>query len=160
MTGPPSFLRIPWAGGTHTRHQIHRRASVNQMKSKSQQSQLANLGGIPVLPHRLRNSFSSPLAPSPTASPRIKPDLYLSLASSKYPAASLVSAATIRLAGTNVNLSRLALPSPEQEYTDPMKGVSVVVPGVHPDDSPNELVMTPVGQGKSCSRFLEGRQCC
>ncbi|PBL03757.1 hypothetical protein ARMGADRAFT_1049541 [Armillaria gallica] len=98
--------------------------------------------------HRLRNSFSSPSAPSPTASPRIKPDLYLSLASSKYPAASLVSAATIRLAGTNVNLSPLALPSPEQEYTDPMKGVSVVVPGVHPDDSPNELVMTPGGTRK------------
>ncbi|KAG7451064.1 uncharacterized protein BT62DRAFT_960666 [Guyanagaster necrorhizus] len=98
--------------------------------------------------YRLRNSFSSSSVPSPTASPKAKPDLYLSLASSKYPASSVVSAATLRLAGTNVNLSPLALPSPEQEFTDPMKGVSVVVPGVHPDDSPNELVMTPGGTRK------------
>ncbi len=99
--------------------------------------------------HRMRNSFSSSSVPPPASSQRIKPNLYLPIASPKPSTpASVVSAATLRLAGTHVNLSPLALPSPEHELTDPMRGVSLVVPGVHPDESPNEVVMTPGGTRK------------
>ncbi|KAK7454471.1 hypothetical protein VKT23_011227 [Stygiomarasmius scandens] len=49
------------------------------------------------------------------------------------PHAPSINAAALRLAGSNVNISPLALPSPEHELTDPMRAVCVTVPGSVPD---------------------------
>ncbi|KIY71679.1 hypothetical protein CYLTODRAFT_368778 [Cylindrobasidium torrendii FP15055 ss-10] len=95
--------------------------------------------------HRMRNSFSTPSGPPIPSSSRDKPNLYLPIQRPTSTPASVVSAATLRLAGTHVNLAPLALPSPEHEFTDPLRGVSVVVPGVHPDETLQEIVMTPGG---------------
>ncbi|KAJ3990147.1 atypical/HisK protein kinase [Lentinula detonsa] len=72
-----------------------------------------------------------------------------------FPNAPALNAATLRLAGTHVNISPLALPSPEHELTDPMrtvgvlgKNVMVTVPGgrlLESSDSTNSLVTTPGG---------------
>ncbi|KIK62531.1 hypothetical protein GYMLUDRAFT_41990 [Collybiopsis luxurians FD-317 M1] len=57
-----------------------------------------------------------------------------------FPNAPTLNAATLRLAGTHVNISPLALPSPEHELTDPMRAagasgriVTVTVPGTVPE---------------------------
>ncbi|KAI5998742.1 Fph type histidine kinase [Pisolithus albus] len=42
------------------------------------------------------------------------------------------AAATMRVAAARVNISPLALPSPEHELTDPMRGVHAAIPGSHP----------------------------
>ena len=44
----------------------------------------------------------------------------------------VASAATIRWAGAGISVAPLALPSPEHELTDPMRGVNAAIPGVHP----------------------------
>ncbi|KAF9648803.1 hypothetical protein BDM02DRAFT_3095826, partial [Thelephora ganbajun] len=44
----------------------------------------------------------------------------------------LATAATIRWAGARISVAPLALPSPEHELTDPMRGVNAAIPGVHP----------------------------
>lgn len=43
--------------------------------------------------------------------------------------------ATMRWAAARVDISPLALPSPEHELTDPMRGVTATVPGSHSRDS-------------------------
>ncbi|KAL4252318.1 hypothetical protein ABKN59_002599 [Abortiporus biennis] len=45
------------------------------------------------------------------------------------------SAAAIRWAAAHVSVAPLALPSPEHELTDPMRGVTAAIPGSHPPDS-------------------------
>lgn len=57
-----------------------------------------------------------------------------------FPNAPYMNAATVRLAGTHVNIAPLALPSPEHELTDPMRAagalgrhVMVTVPGTLPE---------------------------
>ena len=67
------------------------------------------------------------------------------------------AAATMRVAAARVNISPLALPSPEHELTDPMRGVHATIPGSHPS--------TPVSQGTPGSgrktrlgSFWEGTQ--
>lgn len=42
------------------------------------------------------------------------------------------TAAAIRLAAARVSVAPLALPSPEHELTDPMRGVTATIPGSHP----------------------------
>ncbi|KAF8623646.1 hypothetical protein AX17_007345 [Amanita inopinata Kibby_2008] len=42
--------------------------------------------------------------------------------------------ATMRWAAARVNISPLALPSPEHELTDPMRGITAAIPGSHPED--------------------------
>lgn len=52
------------------------------------------------------------------------------------------SAATLRLAGTNINIAPLALPSPEHELTDPMRGMNTTIPGHDDfqfDDNPDPV---------------------
>ena len=44
----------------------------------------------------------------------------------------LATAAAIRWAGARISVAPLALPSPEHELTDPMRGVNAAIPGVHP----------------------------
>ncbi|KAJ4480084.1 atypical/HisK protein kinase [Lentinula aciculospora] len=72
-----------------------------------------------------------------------------------FPNAPTLNAATLRLAGTHVNIAPLALPSPEHELTDPMRTAGalgrnfmVTVPGgrwLENSDSTNSLVTTPGG---------------
>ncbi|KAI9057213.1 hypothetical protein FKP32DRAFT_1689249 [Trametes sanguinea] len=51
------------------------------------------------------------------------------------PADATATAAAIRLAAARVSVAPLALPSPEHELTDPMRGMTTTIPGSHPPDS-------------------------
>lgn len=80
---------------------------------------------------------------------------YLHSSSSRthiFPNASTLNAATLRLAGTHVNISPLALPSPEHELTDPMRAagapgrnILVTVPGTVPEDTDSALASSEDG---------------
>ncbi|KAK7032859.1 histidine kinase [Favolaschia claudopus] len=63
------------------------------------------------------------------------------------------TAATLRWAGARVRVAPLALPSPEHELTDPMRGASAVpIPGSHPDFSslpPTAASAPPIHTGAS-----------
>ncbi|KAL4074816.1 hypothetical protein V8B97DRAFT_2089162 [Scleroderma yunnanense] len=70
------------------------------------------------------------------------------------------AAATMRVAAARVNISPLALPSPEHELTDPMRGVHTAIPGSHPPNcSPPASQGTP-GSGRKTrlGSFWEGTQ--
>jgi hypothetical protein len=87
--------------------------------------------------HRQRNSFSS-------SSSTGGETLHFSSSNADHQ----TTAATLRWAAARVNLSPLALPSPEHELTDPMRGVNTAIPGSHPHSyvsrHGNEL-LTPGG---------------
>jgi hypothetical protein len=70
------------------------------------------------------------------------------------------AAATMRWAAARVNISPLALPSPEHELTDPMRGVHAAIPGVHaPECSPPLNPATPGNNRKTrLGSFWEGTQ--
>ncbi|KAJ6468450.1 hypothetical protein C8R45DRAFT_837983 [Mycena sanguinolenta] len=81
-------------------------------------------------------------------------------------ASGVLDAATLRWAGARVRVAPLALPSPEHELTDPMRGAgAVAIPGSHPDfpahtsavQTPGWDVMTPGGTRRSrLSGFWSG----
>ncbi|CAK5269202.1 unnamed protein product [Mycena citricolor] len=100
--------------------------------------------------HRLRASFSavSSSAPSPPSFSSTYPSFTLpatlpfttittSAGSVSSPISTVdaqTTAATLRWAGSRVNVAPLALPSPEHELMDPMRGAAAVpVPGSHPE---------------------------
>ncbi|KAG6373418.1 Fph type histidine kinase [Boletus reticuloceps] len=70
------------------------------------------------------------------------------------------AAATMRWAAARVNISPLALPSPEHELTDPMRGVHAAIPGVHASEcSPPLNPCTPGSNRKTrLGSFWEGTQ--
>lgn len=70
------------------------------------------------------------------------------------------AAATMRWAAARVNISPLALPSPEHELTDPMRGVHAAIPGAHaPEYSPPLNPGTPGNNRKTrLGSFWEGTQ--
>ena len=70
------------------------------------------------------------------------------------------TAATMRWAAARVNISPLALPSPEHELTDPMRGVHAAIPGAHaPEYSPPLNPGTPGNNRKTrLGSFWEGTQ--
>lgn len=70
------------------------------------------------------------------------------------------AAATMRVAAARVNISPLALPSPEHELTDPMRGVHAAIPGSHPPAcSPQMSQATPNSARKTrLGSFWEGTQ--
>ncbi|KAI6133531.1 Fph type histidine kinase [Pisolithus croceorrhizus] len=70
------------------------------------------------------------------------------------------AAATMRVAAARVNISPLALPSPEHELTDPMRGVHAAIPGSHPSAcSPQMSQATPSsGRKTRLGSFWEGTQ--
>lgn len=69
------------------------------------------------------------------------------------------AAATMRWAAARVNLSPLALPSPEHELTDPMRGVHAAIPGSHPTvSSPPAHPTTPGMSRIRAGSFWEGTQ--
>ncbi|THV02842.1 hypothetical protein K435DRAFT_836182 [Dendrothele bispora CBS 962.96] len=78
------------------------------------------------------NSFAPHASAQTSQAPRLQ-DL---------PHATSINAAALRLAGSNVNISPLALPSPEHELTDPMRAVCVPVPGtVRPEETDSERLL-------------------
>ncbi|KAJ3853960.1 atypical/HisK protein kinase [Lentinula lateritia] len=117
--------------------------------------------------HRSPSSFPSPSGASRASSQLHSNSSHLHTSSRMhiFPNAPTLNAATLRLAGTHVNISPLALPSPEHELTDPMRAagapgrnILVTVPGTVPEDtaltlaasedgSPSDrsLVITPGG---------------
>jgi hypothetical protein len=79
--------------------------------------------------YRMRNSYSTSAAPSP-GSNTVGPT---PPAHSNQELQTVV--ATMRWAAARVDISPLALPSPEHELTDPMRGVTATVPGSYPQEN-------------------------
>ncbi|TFK72969.1 hypothetical protein BDN72DRAFT_876194 [Pluteus cervinus] len=109
---------------------------------------------INIHPHRLRSSFSSRYS---TGFISNDPDSG-SLASSELQ----TTVATMRWAAARVDISPLALPSPEHELTDPMRGVTATIPGSRPEDAYelyHDTVTTPGGTRRPrLASFWEGTQ--
>ncbi|THH19816.1 hypothetical protein EW146_g1411, partial [Bondarzewia mesenterica] len=69
------------------------------------------------------------------------------------------TAATMRWAAARVNISPLALPSPEHELTDPMRGAIAVIPGSYAAEAPAALGPQSPGVRKPrLGSFWEGTQ--
>ena len=75
----------------------------------------------------------------------------------------LATAAAIRWAGARISVAPLALPSPEHELTDPMRGVTAAIPGVHPAHGftgpltpEREAGLTSPGRRPRLASFWEG----
>ena len=68
------------------------------------------------------------------------------------------TAAAMRWAAARIDISPLALPSPEHELTDPMRGVTASIPGCHPPPYyVPDYAFTPGGTRRSrLSGFWEG----
>lgn len=66
------------------------------------------------------------------------------------------TAATMRWAAARVNIAPLALPSPEHELTDPMRGVTAVIPGSRKDGT--EPILSGGSRKTRLSSFWEGTQ--
>ncbi|KIK10098.1 hypothetical protein K443DRAFT_670728 [Laccaria amethystina LaAM-08-1] len=83
--------------------------------------------------HRLRNSFSASASTSNNGAPTSEPGPSSSATDVQ------ATAATMRWAAARVDISPLALPSPEHELTDPMRGVTASIPGSHSQDASHDL---------------------
>jgi hypothetical protein len=77
---------------------------------------------IPLPTYRIRNSFSTSSAPCPGTDPSPSSSTTHSNVELQ------TTVATMRWAAARVDISPLALPSPEHELTDPMRGVTATVP--------------------------------
>jgi len=65
--------------------------------------------------------------------------------------------ATMRWAAAKVDISPLALPSPEHELADPMRGITATIPGAHPVDSYSDpSLMSGVSRRSRLTEFWEG----
>jgi hypothetical protein len=140
-------------------------ASRNQMASKKSQTtaagdRLTKRPGMPLkLPattiQSLRNSFSDLRVPSPNTSSTANPDVIVTPSNPEL----TTTAATMRWAAARVNLAPLALPSPEHELTDPMRGVTASIPGSRNDAYLSTDAITPGGTRKTrLASFWEGTQ--
>lgn len=106
--------------------------------------------------HRLRSSFSD-LRQSASSSSSGESSRHSSIPI----ADAATSAAAIRWAGARVSVAPLALPSPEHELTDPMRGVTATIPGSRPSDfsAPESPLMSPNTIRKTrLSSFWQGTQ--
>ncbi|KAK7690600.1 hypothetical protein QCA50_005699 [Cerrena zonata] len=119
---------------------------ISKLSDRRMHNSSMNLGPFV---HRMRNSWadirsSSSVFPEGIRSPPVNN------------ADITASAAAIRWAGARVSVAPLALPSPEHELTDPMRGVTAAIPGAHPDPLP---VQSPTGIRKTrLSSFWQGTQ--
>ncbi|KAG6854400.1 hypothetical protein C0991_007391 [Blastosporella zonata] len=98
---------------------------------------------LPLPTHRMRSSISTCSAPSPSPGDPAPNMAHLN-------SEAQTTAATLRWAAARVDISPLALPSPEHELTDPMRGFTASLPGSHPgpDYDPPEYPVTPGGTRK------------
>ncbi|KAG6868316.1 hypothetical protein C0993_005041 [Termitomyces sp. T159_Od127] len=85
---------------------------------------------LPMPAHRMRNSFSTSSAPLPSPGEGVNQTPNSAHINSE----AQTTAATLRWAAARVDISPLALPSPEHELTDPMRGFTATLPGSHPSD--------------------------
>ena len=108
--------------------------------------------------HRLRNSF----ADMRTSSAQYTQSLFEQSRHPITPADATATAAAIRLAAARVSVAPLALPSPEHELTDPMRGVTATIPGSHPDVfanvEPLPLLSPNTSRKSRLSSFWQGTQ--
>lgn len=95
---------------------------------------------LPIPNHRARNLLSTSLPNHPVAD-------QLPPSSSALNTDVHATVATMRWAAARVDISPLALPSPEHELTDPMRGVTAAIPGAHSRDSSSgsDYLVTPGG---------------
>ncbi|KAG6898190.1 hypothetical protein C0992_003302 [Termitomyces sp. T32_za158] len=85
---------------------------------------------LPMPAHRMRSSFSTSSAPLPSPYEGVHSTPNSALLNSE----AQTTAATLRWAAARVDISPLALPSPEHELTDPMRGFTATLPGSHSSD--------------------------
>ena len=98
--------------------------------------------------YRLRNSFSSSTSTSSDNPPSTTTATNTELQT---------TVATMRWAAAKVDISPLALPSPEHELADPMRGITTTIPGAHPVDNYSHPSLTPGGSRRSrLTEFWEG----
>ncbi|KAH8100919.1 Fph type histidine kinase [Cristinia sonorae] len=113
--------------------------------------------------HRLRNSVADLRASSTSSASSTVPGSE-SMRPLNQSTEMTTSAAAIRWAAAHVSVAPLALPSPEHELTDPMRGVTATIPGSHPQDmflaaGPEGIPLSPNGNRKSrLSSFWQGTQ--
>lgn len=95
---------------------------------------------LPISNHRARNLLSASLPNHPVADQPLP-------SSSALNTDVHATVATMRWAAARVDISPLALPSPEHELTDPMRGVTAALPGAHSRDSSSgsDYLVTPGG---------------
>ncbi|KAI0077875.1 hypothetical protein K474DRAFT_1706914 [Panus rudis PR-1116 ss-1] len=108
--------------------------------------------------HRLRNSFAD-LRSSSSGTGSIPESRPANLSNADI----TTSAAAIRWAAAGVSVAPLALPSPEHELTDPMRGITATIPGSHPPDvfvRPEPLPLQSPGtlRKSRLSSFWQGTQ--
>lgn len=148
--------------------------SVSQTESKSVPEKAVILPDFP--PHVFPNTLSSKILPKPLSlSGRRFRKSYTDLRHTagtqpmhlpldgaqtfNISPEATAAAATMRWAAARVNLSPLALPSPEHELTDPMRGVHAAIPGSHPtSSSPPAHPSTPGMSRIRVGSFWEGTQ--
>ena len=109
-------------------------------------------------PHRLRNSFAD-MRSSVSNGPKSAGGTDISRPPNLTNTDVTTTAAAIRLAAARVSVAPLALPSPEHELTDPMRGVMAAIPGSHPPDLLEALPKSPNAIRKTrLSSFWQGTQ--
>ncbi|KAI0711960.1 hypothetical protein C8T65DRAFT_739414 [Cerioporus squamosus] len=108
--------------------------------------------------HRLRNSFADMRTASSLNAFSHQERSHIPIP----PADATATAAAIRLAAARVSVAPLALPSPEHELTDPMRGMTTTIPRSHPDHFfPGEVppLLSPNTARKTrLSSFWQGTQ--
>ncbi|TFY51631.1 hypothetical protein EVJ58_g10462 [Rhodofomes roseus] len=137
-------------------------AQPNEMSKMKRLNVPFSLGGFS---HRLRSSFTD-LRSSVSGSSYASSASTEGLKELGIPATdATTAAAAMRWAGARVSVAPLALPSPEHELTDPMRGVTATIPGSHPPDGPyltrpaNSPLYSPGTLRKSrLSSFWQGTQ--
>ncbi|KAF7773402.1 hypothetical protein Agabi119p4_5569 [Agaricus bisporus var. burnettii] len=103
---------------------------------------------LPSPSHRIRNSFSNAHS---------TPYENLTTTTAAANAELQTTVATMRWAASRVDISPLALPSPEHELADPMRGVMAALPNNHTSEMNSDYAITPGGTRKSrLTEFWEG----
>ena len=103
---------------------------------------------LTLLPYRLRSSFSSGTS---VPGDNLPPMTTITNAELQ------TTVATMRWAAAKVDISPLALPSPEHELADPMRGITATIPGAHPVDSYSDpSLMSGVSRRSRLTEFWEG----
>ena len=99
-------------------------------------------------PYRLRSSFSSGTSVPGDNLPPMTTATNAELQT---------TVATMRWAAAKVDISPLALPSPEHELADPMRGITATIPRAHPVDSYSDPSLMPgVSRRSRLTEFWEG----
>ncbi|RDB26087.1 Hybrid signal transduction histidine kinase B [Hypsizygus marmoreus] len=151
----PQDIRLhPKDGNNHTPATLD--ASAGALPSKSPATSSSSLSfrrfrptapiNLPIPAHRMRSSFSTSSTPLPAAGETLPSSSAVSHSNTEVQ----TTVATLRWAAARVDISPLALPSPEHELTDPMRGVTAVVPGSRLPDINHSATdpLTPGGTRK------------